>query len=130
MVMKRIEVSQELDETGEPEQFTWDLWAVVNPDLTLHLDGEGLPKAGTQIRLGMILVGKLAKTHQFDPDFRPGVLDVHALPFKELHEKFGYMWKNSSFYATKAHCGTVRKAWLSGAPGNLKAIIEIEPHVT
>lgn len=67
----RIEVRQSADGTGQLEEFTWDLFPLVDASETLHLDESGLPKVGSHIKPGMIIVGKISKTRSYDPERQP-----------------------------------------------------------
>ena len=75
----RIEVRQSADGTGQLEEFTWDLFPLVDASETLHLDRSGLPKVGSLIKPGMIVVGKIAKTRSYDPERQPTALEVQGL---------------------------------------------------
>jgi DNA-directed RNA polymerase beta subunit len=75
---KKITVIADKDELGEPEEFTWDLFPVVDSKATLHLDANGLPKVGTRTTPGMILVGKIGKTRSFDRSRQPSALELHG----------------------------------------------------
>lgn len=123
----RIEVPQDRDELGEPEQLTWDLFPVVESVQTVHLDENGLPKVGTAIRPGMILVGKIGKTRRFDPKKQPTALEIQGSDFRALNTKYGAMWKDTSLYATATTAGIVQHAYLEETPCGLKAVVEIEP---
>ena len=123
----RIEVLQELDELGEPEQFTWDLFPIVDSSKTLHLDQNGLPKAGTYVRPGMIVVGKIGKTAKWNPSSQPSALEIHGSHSSELNRKYGAMWKDSSLYATESLCGIVERAYLEDTPSGLRAVVELTP---
>jgi DNA-directed RNA polymerase beta subunit len=121
-----VTVGQELDETGEPEEFTWDIWPLVPADLTTHLDRWGLPKPGTRIVPGMIIVGKLRKTKHYDPGRCPTPLEVHGWPHNKLEAKYGNMWKDGSIYASAETAGIVLRSTLERHQGGLRAIVEIE----
>jgi len=125
--MIRIEVEQGIDELGEPEEFTFDLFPIVNGTETLHLDENGLPKIGTCIQPGMIIIGKIGKTKKYDQDFQPNALEVHGWPAGQVSAKYGHMWKNTSVHATATTCGVVTKAYLEQAASEIRAVVEIEP---
>ena len=122
----RIEVRQSADETGELEEFTWDLFPLVDASETLHLDRSGLPKVGSQIKPGMILVGKIAKTRFYDPDRQPNCLEIHGLEFQTLRSTYGHMWQNTSLYADEARSGVVKDAFLECQNGSTVAVVQIE----
>lgn len=122
----KIQATQTPGETGELEEFTWDLFPVVPGNFTLHLDSNGLPKKGTKIVSGMIVIGKIAKTLAFDPRLRPTALEIQGEKFEALQEKYGHMWKNTSVYANKETEGIVGDAYFEKDGGVLKAVVEIE----
>lgn len=125
MSIHRVGLLSDVDETGEPVEFTWDLFPLVDASETTHLDENGLPKPGTRIREGMILVGRIGKTRDFDPSAEPTALEVHGLPLEELRQRFGHMWKDYSHYATRDETGVVLTAHLSDTPSPRTAIIEL-----
>src|SRR5262245_54651714 len=96
---KRVIVIQGLDERGEPEEFTFDLFPTIDSEQTLHLDESGLPKIGTEIKEGMILVGKGGASKDFSRDRLPTALEYHALSREELMEKYGHLWRITCHYA-------------------------------
>jgi DNA-directed RNA polymerase beta subunit len=123
---KRVEVMVGKDARGEPEELTWDLFPVVDARLTLHLDTHGLPKIGTRILPGMILVGKIGTTELYDPKKKPNALEIHALPFEELRARFGAMWRDSSLYADDETSGIVKSAYIEDHDGRQKAVVILE----
>lgn len=124
MSTNRVEVNQELDEYGLPVELTWDLFPLVAASQSEHLDENGLPKKGTLIQPGMILVGKIGRTKKFDPFVKPSALEVHGLSFEELRAKYGHMWKNYSVIATSENSGVVERAFLKKTANGVKAIVE------
>lgn len=78
-----FEIAVGRDELGEPEVCTWDLLPVVNSSETSHLDENGLPKIGTKLRPGMIMVGKIGKAKGFHRSRKPTNLELHGLSFNE-----------------------------------------------
>lgn len=122
---KKITVVADKDELGEPEEFTWDLFPVVDPSATVHLDANRLPKVGTRIAPGMILVGKIGKTRKFDRSRQPNVLELHGLSFDELRSRFGSMWKDGSLYANSETAGVIENASIETVHGQQVAVILI-----
>ena len=122
----RIEVKQECDELGNPNEFTWDLFPLVDSKTTLHLLESGLPRPGTQIRPGMIIVGKIAKSKTFATDGQPSSLEIHGLDRDVLVEKYGHMWLDRSYYATTKIQGTVKDSFFETREGELIAVVLIE----
>ena len=106
----KIEIRQDVDETGSLEEFTWDLFPLVDASTTLHLEGSGLPRVGSQIEPGMILVGKIARTLSYDPSHQPTPLEIHGLDRQALRQKYGHMWRDTSHYADESQSGTVMSA--------------------
>jgi DNA-directed RNA polymerase beta subunit len=123
---KKITVVAGKDELGEPEVFTWDLFPIVDPKVTLHLDTNGLPKVGTRIKPGMILVGKIGKSQNFEKSRQPNALEIHGLTFEELRSRFGGMWKDGSLYATSETAGIVERASIESENGQQVAVIYVE----
>jgi len=107
----RVEIRQNLDETGAPEEFTWDLYPIVDSSETTHLDEFGLPKTGTQIHAGMILVGIIARTTLYDPNNQPTALDKQWFDREYVNLKYGKMWNNKSFYADDTKLGSVQESF-------------------
>ncbi|HEY2837680.1 MAG TPA: hypothetical protein VGJ26_00915 [Pirellulales bacterium] len=127
MTYKRIEVTRGIDELGEPEELTWDLLPVVDSLLTAHLDENGLPKKGTTITPGMVLVGKIGKSRSHDPAKQPTALEIESLDFAELSSRYASMWQNTSCYATSDDAGTVSDAWIEESEPT-KAVVIVELH--
>lgn len=122
----QVEVRQNVDETGELEEFSWDLFPIVDASVTLHLDRSGLPKVGTHIETGMILVGKIARTRAYDPELQPTSLEIHGLDRTTLCRKYGGMWRDTSLYADESHSGVVRGASFVQRDGSTFAVVVIE----
>jgi DNA-directed RNA polymerase beta subunit len=122
----RIEVQQSADETGELEEFTWDLFPLIDASETTHLDESGLPKVGVQIKPGMIVVGKIAKTRSYDPERQPTALEIHGLDLQTLRSTYGHMWQNTSLYADEARSGVVSDAFFECRDGATVAVVQIE----
>jgi DNA-directed RNA polymerase beta subunit len=125
-MMKRIEVVAETDELGEAEEITADLFPLVDPTTTLHLHANGLPKIGTRIVPGMILVGKIGKSRDYDPSRQPTALEIHGLSFPELRSRFGGMWRDSSLYADIGTTGIVMQTSIGMVHGRRVAVVLIE----
>ncbi len=126
MTIRRFELSQEIDETGSPDEFSWDLIPLVSATLTTHLDSSGLPKVGTMLRPGMILVGKIGKSRTFDPTVAPSCLEVHGVGEAEVRRRYGHMWLDRSLYVDDTSMGIVRSAALVERGGRLVATVEVE----
>lgn len=118
-----IEIRRERDSAGDLEEFTWDLFPVLPAEVTLHLDSNGLPKLGTEIRPGMIVVGKIGRSPTYDSNCQPTSIEANGLSFDELHAKYAHQWRNTSFYATPETVGTVTEAYLSGAGETQRAVV-------
>jgi DNA-directed RNA polymerase beta subunit len=122
----RIEVQQVTDETGELEEFTWDLFPLVDASETTHLDESGLPKIGSRIRPGMIIVGKIARTRSYDPERQPTALEIQGLDLQTLRCTYGHMWQDRSLYADETRSGVVREAFFERRNGSTVAVVQIE----
>ena len=87
-----IEVGRDRDSTGNLEEFTCGFVSRGSrPIHTMHLNADGLPKIGTEIRPGMILVGKIGKSSTFNPDRQPTPGEANWLNFEEMQAKYGIM---------------------------------------
>jgi DNA-directed RNA polymerase beta subunit len=122
----KIETWQERDETGNFEAISWDLFPIVISTETQHLQDNGVPKIGVKIKSGMIIVGKIAKTSQFDPNKGPNSLEIHGWPFEKLKATYGKMWKDTSIYSTEESEGTVVTASVEKIGDRLRATVEID----
>ncbi len=125
MRIKRIEVAAGLDALGSPEELTWDLFPLVPAEDTIHLDENGLPKIGTLIKPGMIIVGKSGKSSAYDETMLPTSLEVQGLAFQVLKSKFSFLWIDSSLRATDSESGRVVSATIVEEHGREKAIVEL-----
>jgi DNA-directed RNA polymerase beta subunit len=123
---KRIELATGPDELGETEEFTWDLFPVVDPEKTTHLNANGLPKVGTRIVPGIIIVGKIGKSRDYDSSRQPTSLEIQGLPFDELRSRYGGMWKDSSLYADSQTSGIVKEAYLESHQGSQRAVVILD----
>lgn len=122
-----INVVAQLDATGEFEVFTFDLFPLVPAEATLHLEESGLPKIGTRIEKGMVIVGLIGKSESFDLDNRPTALEIHGEGRDHVCKKYGHMWVDRSTYANDQQTGVVSAARIENCEGGFVAIVEIEP---
>lgn len=123
----RIVVTPVRDQVGEWEEFTWDLVPVIPAEKTLHLQSTGLPKVGTFVPPGGILVGKIGKTKAFRIDNLPNALDMHGLEFDALKVRFGSMWYDASCYATTETAGIVVDSHFEPLADDVqRAVVEID----
>jgi len=74
----------------------------------------------------MIVIGKVGKSECFDESLGPNTLEMYALEFEELKEKFGHLWYDASLYAGSEHEGVVTSAELLGESPNQVAVVEID----
>jgi DNA-directed RNA polymerase beta subunit len=123
---KKIIVSQNLDELGDPEEFTSDLFPNIDSDETEHLDENGLPKVGTMIIEGTIIVGKHGQSIHFDRSKLPSSLELHTWTRNELNQKYGHLWKVTPLYADSSQTGLVTAAYIEEKDGKVQAVVEIE----
>ena len=118
------------DEIGLVEECSWDLIPVVHPDSTKHLDNDGLPRKGTVLRPGMILIGKLGKTGAYATSRKPTALELQALGFDELREQFGHLWVDRCAYVVPEMAGQVVDAVRqTNSDGSEVAVVAIETAV-
>lgn len=108
--MKVVQFTRELDELGAFVEMSWDLFPLVDADRTSHLSQDGLPKVGTRILPGMILIGAIGKSRSFDPNRQPSALEIHGLAFDEIRRYYGDMWVDASVYADANSTGVVKEA--------------------
>lgn len=122
----RIVVVAGIDEKGEPEEFTFDLFPNIDSGATLHLDENGLPKIGTEIREGMIVVGKHGQSTCYERSKLPSALEYHGWSRIELNEKYGHLWNVTPAYAGPDSSGVVTAAYLEVVDGRQQAVVELE----
>lgn len=121
-----LESLVEIDETGEEEVLTNDLFPLVDLTFTSHLDEQGLPKIGTFLKPGMIAIGKIAYSRAALYERKPTDLEIHALDRETIKSKFGHLWENRSVYVPEDVTGIVEKAEIIQLPsGKSKAIVAI-----
>jgi DNA-directed RNA polymerase beta subunit len=125
----RIIVPQEVDEKNQPEEFTCDLYPLVDSIKLLHLDDNGLPRKGTAIRAGMVVVGKTGRGPRFDPQHMPTSLELNGLPREELAARYANYWTDTSHYASKETEGIVESACFETVDSKLCAVVEIAPRL-
>jgi DNA-directed RNA polymerase beta subunit len=125
-----LEIASALDEQGNLEEFTWDLFPVVPVERTLHLQSNGLPKIGVYIPAGGILVGKIGKTKSYYADKLPSSLEMHGLEFDALKAKFGTMWYDASVYASSDNAGVVVDAFFESRENRSVAVVIIDTSST
>jgi DNA-directed RNA polymerase subunit beta len=121
-----IEVCAGIDAKGDPDEFTWDLFPLVPSEDTLHLQENGLPKVGTNIRPGMIIVGAIGKTEEFDPGNLPNAVEIQYFGRDHVKEKYGHMWLNKSRYADDIHAGVVKFSRIESRAGREVAVVGIQ----
>ena len=126
MKTMRLIVSQGVDATGEREEFTWDMFPLVDSADTAHLNDQGLPKVGTQIHEGMIIVGKWGKTKSYDERNLPTSLELHGLTRAQLIARFGHFWKETSLRADASMVGVVASATLEQDGEGFRAVVEVK----
>lgn len=125
MAVHRFKLEPDFDEQGQPIVCTWDLLPLADPQSTRHLDERGLPRPGTQIEPGMVVIGRIGKSQQFDPGQQPSALELHGLDFAELHNRYARLWRDYSVYATERTVGTVESARLVQTPDGPEVLIEV-----
>ena len=127
MVIREFKVEVSRDELGKFEETTWDLFPLLEPELTKHLDEDGLPKTGTLLKPGMVLVGKIGKTEAYLVDRKPTDLEIHDLSFGDLREQFGHLWKDASVRMPNGVTGNVvASEILNTSDGKRFAVIQVD----
>ena len=126
MAKKFFRCPQRLDEMGVLEEYTNDLADFVTPDIA-HLDSDGLPRIGAEIRPGMILIGKIGGKKVDDHAKTMNELERLCASRDELRtywQKRGY---DGSLYAPGECVGNVVAAYFDvDADGNKVAVVEME----
>ena len=127
MTLSSMCVPIETDELGLVEECSWDLVPVIHPDSTKHLDVDGLPREGTVLRPGMILVGKLGKTAAYATSRKPTALELQGLEFEQLRDQFGHLWVDRCAYVPPGMAGRVVGAECQkNADGSEVVILTVE----
>ncbi|RBP45086.1 hypothetical protein DES53_10382 [Roseimicrobium gellanilyticum] len=122
-----IEVTLGLDERGEPEEFTSDLFPLFPFTHYSHLGSQGLPTVGTVITPGMVLVGKIGTSAAYGKERMWTKLEYYALSFEELHAQFAHLFVDRSVYADESTSGVVKAASMQEtASGQLVARVVME----
>ena len=120
-----IEILQRIDGYGSLEEFTWDLYPLIDAKYTEHLNESGLPKIGTRMQTGMIVVGKIGKTVHYDPQRQPTSLEIQGLDRESVNLKYGHMWTNTSIYADSLTEGVVEESFFVNRNGQRVAIVRL-----
>jgi DNA-directed RNA polymerase beta subunit len=121
-----VMVEPHVDETGHIEEFTWDLFPILDSSKTRHLQDNGLPRVGCVVTEGMILVGKIGKTKSYDSDVKLSASDVAFVGEEEIRRRYGHMWADGSYYARAAERGRVVASRFEGDGERLVAMVDIE----
>lgn len=125
--VKVFEVPVNVDDTGEAEELSWDLFPLVDPRETIHLGEYGLPKIGALVMPGMILVGKIGKSRSYSAFRKPTCLEIHTLGFEELKHQFGHGWVDTSLRAPADCYGVVVESRIDvSETGQHIAVVHIE----
>ena len=128
MPIRTFRLAQEKDEQGNPEEFTSDSFLVLASSKTAHLQSNGLPRKGTRISPGMVLVGKFGAKSTYSKDRLPSDLETLTMTEEELISKYGHMLYDACLYAPDDVDGIVREAYFIEEDGRQIAIVEIETH--
>jgi hypothetical protein len=120
----QIVVEQGLDEKGQPEEFTWDLYPLVDNAETQHLTDDGLPKKGTFIKQGMAVVGKRGRGAAFNPNKLPTSLEMYAWDRRQIAAMYPDYWVDTSCYASQ-DMGRVTGARFETRGGKLCAVVDL-----
>ncbi|MFN6128651.1 MAG: hypothetical protein ACK494_07110 [Planctomycetota bacterium] len=124
MVRITVTVSSDLDPTGEPEEFTNDLDYVAENLRHEHLDEYGLPRIGTVLKSGMVLVGILGRKNVSLREIPEAIrLTMDEVALGEYYQARLY---ERCKLVTPEMEGTVVKAVISSNGRCQSATIEIE----
>lgn len=123
---KVVEAVIGVDACGDPDEPTWDLYPIVPARETLHLHGEGLPKVGTIIAPGMIIIGMIGKSNTYVVDSVPNALEMNIYGREYVNQKYGHMWVNKSVYADENTSGKVTGSRVETRNGALVVVVELE----
>src|ERR1035438_3318958 len=121
-----VSMVQGFDDQGDLQQFTWDLIPLVAPQETMHLGENGLPKKGTLIKPGMIIIGSIGKSSHYKAEDEPDPIEWNRYEADEMRAKYGHMWKDMSLRANVNQTGQVVDAWLRDLGGRVEVGVVIE----
>ncbi|HEV7223901.1 MAG TPA: hypothetical protein VGN42_14430 [Pirellulales bacterium] len=120
-----IKCVQELDETGSFEEFTSDLYDIVDVDELTHLSGEGLPSIGTRVAPGLLLIGKIGQKKSEGTE-KLNELQLLTANQCELREYWRKLLYDASVYVPDGCWGSVVAAYFESAGDRKQAVVEIE----
>jgi DNA-directed RNA polymerase beta subunit len=121
-----IRCSAKRDDRGQPEEFTNDLSCVTEWNAELEqFASNGLPKVGTRVRPGMLLIGKLGQKRS---DVKGTWNKVRILTASEieLRDHYSKWLYNASYYAPEDCSGIVTAAYFEDRNGERTAVVEIK----
>jgi len=120
----RIECTAELDALGDPEEFTLDMSYIANSNRLWHLTDDGLPKVGTVIQPGMIVIGMVGRKSR-PPAVPWNKLELLTATDQQLEEYYASWLYDASFYADDQCAGTVVSAYFSRDQDPKVAVVEL-----
>ena len=103
-----------VDRVGEFEEFTADLDYISKATSFSHLTSSGLPKVGTRVQPGMVLVGKIGRKSQDIPQ-QMNELERLIASERQLEEYYSSWLYDASLYAPPGCFGTVTAAYFDNA---------------
>jgi len=116
---------QEHDENGAPEEFTTDLYDLVDVDDLSYLSSDGLPQIGTRVAPGMLLVGKVG-AKKSDERSKWNELQLLTANCQELQNYWRSRIYDGSLYAPEGCTGAVVAAFFEPVGDRVQAVVEIE----
>jgi DNA-directed RNA polymerase beta subunit len=120
---------QQRDELGNPEEFTSDGGYVVEAARLAHIQDDGLPRIGTPVVSGTLLIAKFGATKAYRRENLPNDLELLTSSERALIEKYQRMFYDASVYAPAGTVGRVANAYFTHADGQTVAVVEVEPAV-
>ena len=124
----KIVIKQGIDEQGWPEEFTDRFPSSIGLYHSLdHLDANGLPKMGSVILEGMVLVGKMGAGAGYDKQNLPRECDFIIYSLDEINRKYPNYFINQSVLATLETEGRVVESRFEPIGNRLCAVVELSP---
>lgn len=115
-----------LDELGNEEEFTHDAELILPWSAVEHLDHRGLPRIGTRIEPGMIIIGKFGARAHYARSKLPHDLERWSHTQEEMIAKYKHMFYDASLYASEGAQGIVTATSLERLNGRHRAIVCIK----
>lgn len=124
--IREFRLIQRVDAQGNCEEFTSDMSLILGSEKTHHLTDDGLPRIGSRITPGMILIAKIGATEEYDRRSLPDDMELLTSDESTLARKYARMFHDGSLYAPDDLNGTVRNAFFTEDDGRRVAVVEVE----